>query len=267
MCKYTNKFIIFLSIIIITIALNSCTNYTSPQPQNNNDDSLIKVAYSGYKVPDNFYSDLPFKENTIYYSVFYYNGDFYYPEEYVCTNNKNDAQNKVASYINFRGWGDSPTFTNISENEKFFEFISLKSLYNNNTYYNVYRVVKCDYLQEMQFFAFDYDDLLGSPPGTYIGKFMKKPITKENVNELIEFLWYSYLINYRMDGSKIINTSINENGNSINKTFYETTLIVADWGGCDQITLHKTVFSVNKITGNITLAFHEVIRTSSGKCH
>ena len=231
------------------------------------DKEILDAVYSNYKTPDGFFVDTLEKGEKISDSVYYVrmlennNWIFY------CTNDINTAKQLVDRDIaEYHKTDDSSgrMIVDASENEKFFEF---KTLETHKTlpgmkYYLRYRAYKCSYLSDLQYGMYYKKDK--SISDGYIGTFTKKPITTENVKELVEFLWYSAFSNYNLGGAKVLSSFTGENGDSIKHTLFETSTTYGDWGLYDQITLIKSIYTVNKNSGEIRL-IKEDIKTLQGR--
>ena len=101
-------------------------------------------------------------------------------------------------------------------------------------------------------------------PEYYLGKFGQRPITTQNVKELIEFFWYSVSLNRLTGSAKVLSSSAEDHGDYIKHTLYETQICGGDWGLSDSISLFKSVYIVDKNSGKIT-ASHEQIKSLAGK--
>ncbi len=231
------------------------------------DKEILDVVYSDYKIPDGFFVDTLEKGEKISDSVYYErvlennNWVFY------CTNDINTARQLVNKDIaDYDKTNDSSGRIIIatSENEKFFEFKTLEThkTLPDRKYYLRYRVYKCNYLSDLQHGMYPKKDK--SISDSYIGIFAKKPVTTENVKELVEFLWYSAFSNYNKGGSKILSSFTEENGDSVRHTIFETKVVYGDWGLRDQITLIKSIYTVNKNSGEIRLT-EEDVKTLQGR--
>ena len=230
------------------------------------DQEILNTVYSDHKTPDGFFADILEKGGKISDSVYYErvlennNWAFY------CTNDVNTAKQLVDKNIADYNKQASPgrIIIDTSENEKFFEFKTLETheSLSDRKYYLRYRVYKCNYLSDLQHGMYYKTDKLISDD--YIGIFAKKPITTENVKELVEFLWYSAFSNYNLGGAKVLSSFTEENGDSIKHTLFETKTGYGDWGLRDQITLIKSIYTINKNSGEIKLT-EGVIKTLQGR--
>ncbi len=233
------------------------------------DKVILDAVYSDYKTPDGFFVDTLEKgekiSDSFYYERILENNKWIF----YCTNDINTAKqlvNKNISDYNEQNYsGSDRVIIDTSENEKFFEFktIEFSKTLPDRKYYLRYRVYKCNYLSDLQHGVYSKKD--ESISDNYIGIFAKKPITTENVKELVEFLWYSAFSNYNTGGSKVLSSFTEENDNSIKHTIFETKTVYGDWGLCDQITLIKSIYTVNKNSGEIKLA-EENVKILQGNC-
>ncbi len=249
-------FLIFFLILFIAYLFQAKKiNYTEKE--------ILNAVYSNYKTPKGFFKDT-LKEGENIFDIPSYlrlrednNWIFY------CTNDINTAKQKIDEKIEKNNYN----LININQNEKFFEFKTLKpesKNFPNNKYYLSYRVYKCSYLSDLQHGMYYKKDNFISD--NYIGTFAKKTITKKNVKELIEFLWYSAFGNYNKRGAKVLGSFTEENTDSIKHIIFETRVGYGDWGIHDQIFLIKSIYTVDKNSGKIELT-EENIKKLEGKAN
>lgn len=125
------------------------------------------------------------------------------------------------------------------ETEKYFEF---KRVYSKNPRDVILsRVHKCAYLDRSQFDKFN--------KGTVLGIYNQRPITVENVKELVEYLWF--IENYNT-GGQVINTFTESDSASISHTIY----VFAEGG--NGIRLITSEHTVSRSTGEIILSQENV---------
>jgi len=97
-----------------------------------------------------------------------------------------------------------------------------------------------------------------------LGVFNKRPTTRK-VKNLIEYLWFVH--NYNSASNKVL-TSFTTNQNSfVQHVLYELKTVGGDFGTCDEITLVESIYTVQKESGEITLASQKNIRTIDGRCY
>lgn len=232
------------------------------------DKEILDAVYSDYKVPDGFFVDVLERGEKISDSVYYERVLENNKWVFYCTNDFDAAKQHVEEDINEYNQSDYPDriLIETTENEKFFEFktIENQTQFPVRKYYLRYRVYKCSYIEDLQHGMYYKKD--EAIPQNYIGKFAQRLITIENVKELIEFLWYSGFGNYNIGGSKVLSSFTEDHGGSIKHTIYETRTVYGDWGLCDQITLIKSEYNVDKNSGEITLS-QEDVKTVKGRCH
>lgn len=277
-----NKILVISIICVIVLALIGLFLFEKPKKETQapeapvfhltqtkfTDKDVLNAVYSDYKTPDGFFVDTLERGEKISDSVYYErllennNGIFY------CTKDINTAKQLVDENIADYNRQDSrdEVIIDTSENEKFFEFKTIENKKNfpDRKYYLRHRVYKCNYLSDLQSEMYYEKDK--SISDNYIGIFAKRPVTTENVKELVEFLWYSAFRNYITVGSKALSSFTEEDGNLIKHTIFETKTASGDWGLCDRITLIKSIYTVNKNSGEIKLS-QEDIKTLQGKCH
>ncbi|MBT3463720.1 hypothetical protein HOD20_10330 [archaeon] len=270
---------IFL-IILLIIALTNCVQQQKepsnsikikPQPPvfqsmqtEFTDKEILDAVYSDYKVPNDFFKDVLETDN-ISYSVYYLNVMKNNESAFYCTNDFNTAkqlvEKDIVEYNQKNNW--DRILRETSETEKFFEFKTILDQTRFPDKYLRYRVYKCSYVTDLQYIRFyPHDDY---STGIYIGILEQKPITKENVKEFVEFQWYSIFNNYNSHGKKVLSSFEEMDDNSIKHTFFETKTVGGDWGTCDEITLIKSDYTINKNSGEIKL-FQNDLRKIKGNC-
>lgn len=186
-----------------TAQVTTTTTLQLPKTQFS-DQEILDVVYSDYKVPEGFYKDVLEKgekiSDIVYYERILINNKWVF----YCTNNFYEAKQLVEKSINEYNQGGHPRILlETTENEKFFEFKTIENQTKlpDNKYYFRYRVFKCNYISDLQNISFYAKKDLAIPEN-YIGKFSERPIAKDNVKELVEFLWYSVFSNYNLGGIK-----------------------------------------------------------------
>lgn len=278
------KYIIIIILLAVTVAIfvqqlkkPSSPSCVKPQPPlfqptqtRFTDKEIIDAVFSDYKVPDGFFKDTLERGEKIWDSVYYEKVLKNNEWEFYCTNDFETArqfvEKNIATYNNQLSPDNyhNQTILDTNENEKFFEFKTIK---NNPTspdmqYYLRYRVFKCSYISALQYITPHFDG--SSISDEYIGVFAQKPITKENAKELIEFLWYSPFNN---SGSKVLSSFTQEDENSIQHTIFETKSSGIDWYMAEEVILIKSIYTINKDSGEIKLN-QENIKTIQGSiCH
>ena len=274
-----NKILVISIIFVIALALLGLFLFTKTSKRQTQspvfqftqteftDKEILDSVYYDYKTPEEFFVDTLERGEKISDSVYYERASENNKWIFYCTNDVNTARQLVDKNIadyNKQDYSDR-VIIDTSENEKFFEFKTMEAEKTppDRKYYLRYRAYKCNYLSDLQHGMYDKKD--ESISDNYIGIFAKKPITTENVKELIEFLWYSAFSNYNTRGSKVLSSFTEENNNSIKHTIFETKTVYGDWGGCDQITFIKSIYTINKNSGEIKLD-QEDIKTLQGNC-
>jgi len=218
------------------------------------DQGILNAVYSNYKYPEDFY-----QEDLKGASLYYENTISVRPpveREHkwieLCTDNKSQALEwSESSSKNSACYRD---LIDERETEKYFE--GRRGYSEKPSDIILSRVHKCSYLDRSKYDKFER--------GTTLGRFNQRPVTIENVKELIEYLWF--IENYNIDGQKVLSSFTEDQGDSVKHTIYETHVVYGDWGVCDQITLIKSEYIVDKNSGEITIS-QENVKTVKGKCH
>jgi hypothetical protein len=244
---------IFLLIMIISISY-SCTRdekLTDPVPKGM-EDELLALVYSNYKWPKDFYTE-EISSGNIYY------------ENTVSTKPINQRDGRWIELSSddmntAKQWSESSAkyssyyrdLVSERETDKYYEFRRVYSA--NPSDILLSRVHKSSYIDRTMY---DF-----SNPQTMIGKFNKTGITKNDVKELIEYLWFVW--HYDNGSSKVHYTEITENRNEYIYNLYEIGISLGDWGMKDAIRYIKNTYSINKDSGEI-IQQKEILKEFSGK--
>jgi hypothetical protein len=260
------KILLILSLLLI-LMFSGCV-----QEQINNDNftdkEILDLVYSDYKVPEGFFQDVletGINPNFIIYEQLLKDNKLVF----YCANDFNSAELQIKENIdeyNQKYNLDTLSIAEIMENEKFFEFRTVVESPTGSQAINYlrYRVYKCNYIDDLQNQTdFITDDIKSKE---YIGRYVQRPITQENVSELIEFLWYSGFGNNVIEGSKVLVSATKDYNTSVKHTIYELETSYGDWSLCDNIVLIKSEYDVDKNSGEITLS-QEKLKTIKGKCN
>jgi hypothetical protein len=216
------------------------------------DESLLQLAYSSYKLPDGFYQeDL---HNVIFQNagvmrIHPLGGRASVFER--CTNDRSEAL----------AWSESPDYYGADdrqlvserETERFFEFTW--EVHRLTSRVLLSRVDKCSYVDRSM-----YDR---RAHGTMLGIFNQRPVTADNVGSLVEYLWYSE--NFTSVSAKVISSSGADLGSEIRHTLVEVRIAWGDWGMCDEISLVQSDYLVSKSSGEIRLTT-TTVKTVQGQC-
>lgn len=222
--------LLFLAVIGVALLVKHFENlrFSSTQYQKEfTDQEILDTLSPEYKAPSDFFKDTLERDN-IHYVRKPDSYDFY------CTNDFKDAE-QVAKYDSVM------SLIETGENEKFFEFRVAEKSTNR---YLGYRVLKCSYIEDLHSYA------TNDPKSNYyIGRFAQRPITKEGVKELAEFLWYSvYGVRER-----ILSSPSKEQRNSITHTIYGVSSAYLK-DGCPPAILTEYEFSLDKESGEVVLS-------------
>ena len=242
----------------------------NPTQTNFSDQEILNAVYSDYKGPNGFFEDALIKKeekniNSVRYEKWGINNTYW---SFYCTNNFREAKKVVEEHIKI--WS-TMTITENNENEKFFQF---KVIDNRNIPSSLLRVFKCSYIKGLKrVLSNDYQyryhketyyqrNKPGFTTTDYAGEFAQRPVTTDNVKELIEFLWFSGLGEYNIGGRKVLSSFTKDEGNSIAHIIYETQTSYGTYA-YDEIILIKSVYTVNKNSGKIYLS-QETIKSITG---
>ncbi|MCK5233698.1 MAG: hypothetical protein KAJ91_02665 [Candidatus Aenigmarchaeota archaeon] len=235
------------------------------------DEDILNSVYSDYNLPEAFYQDNLDKGDKIYDAIYYERQQENNKWIFYCTDQlgaaKQFVDEDVANYNKQEPAEFYPDrfIIETNENDKFFEFKTIEDQTKSSDikYYLRYRVHKCSYLGDLQHGMYYKKD--NTLPDNYVGVFTQKPVTTENVKELVEFLWYSAFGHYNTGGSKVLSSFSEDNDGFIKHILFETNSVFGDFGVCDQITLTKSTYTVNKNSGEIELT-QEEIKNIQGIC-
>ena len=239
---------IFILFLIFLCFLINC----SDQSSNNisEDEEILNLVYSAYKFPENFYTeDLDggsiYYENTV--SVKPVNQRDAWFE--LSTNSRDTAF--YWSELSDQYSAYHREFVSERETKKYFEF---KRVYEKNpTDIILDRVHKLCYLDRSMYDYFD--------PGEILGIYNERPLTLQNIKELIEYL--IYIRNYNNNSYKVLKSYTADQQNRY--VHYITDIIISygDWGINDKISVWDREYFIDKQTGNITFK-SKLIKTIQG---
>ena len=203
------------------------------------EEELLSLVYSSYKWPEGFYTEQLsggdiYYENTVSTKPLEQRNGIWIE---LSTNDKDTAKkwsDLSAGYSSYYR-----AIVSEEENEKYFEFRRANSVNPLNILLS--RVHKTSYLDRSMF---DINN-----PTEIIGKFNKTNFTKDDVIELIEYLWF--VKHYNNASSKVHRTEIAENKNEYLFNLYE---ILTSYGyyGDNFIRYIKYSYSIRKDNGEIT---------------
>jgi len=237
----------FINMIFLVLLIGCSLQEPIPD-----DDEILAIAYSSYKIPDDFY-----REDLDGGSIYYDNSLSILPLNerisssfQLCTDDLDQARewseatSQNSSYYRKR--------VEESETEKYFQF---RRVYEQNpTDIILSRVHKQSYLDRSMYDFFN--------PGTILGQYNKKPYNLEEVQELIEYLWFTDY--YALGGRKVLDSSISVDRLHFICMLNEIQIVYGDWGIRDEITVLESTYFINKTDGKITYS-QEVLKTIQGK--
>ncbi len=144
----------------------------------------------------------------------------------------------------------------VSETEKYFEF---KTTLTGDPYLLFVRVDKCRYLNRTQTRIHTRYD---SSALDTLGYFNLRPITPEKVEELFQHLYYP--CPNQLNGVCVLSSNLQQQGEVITYSIFETSLTMGDYGIHDEITLISSIYHVNTKSGLIERS-RRIVRTLKGK--
>lgn len=237
------------------------------------DEEILAAVYSDYRYPEGFFTeDFTYPRGEDFFDGVSYIDEFINNEKiFFCTDNPAVARQRIEEEITIfnRAIGyTARTIIEENQNEKLFEFILLSKVHDTihdtmyypyNDYYPNYRVQKCGYLSYLK------STYLYTSP--IIGIYALRPVTRENVKELTEYLWYSVYGGYDNKGSKILRSTTEDIVDSIKHTVFQTEVdkdnATGEW--CDFISVAKLTYIVNKNSGVIEL-YEQPAEPTKGRC-
>ena len=122
------------------------------------------------------------------------------------------------------------------DRNEFVKKLTSKLGYPLDKYYWRARVHKCSYLPKYYTFG-------------------QRPITKENVKELVEYLWYSVFNHYILGSAKVLASYIEEDDNSVKYIMLEFDMSHGDFGVYDRIRVFTSTWVVYKNSGNFGIYY------------
>ncbi len=225
------------------------------------DQEIFAAVYSDYKTPASFFKDTLETGSNVRDSVYYITvakGD---KQAFYCTNDSSAAKQQVDQVIaEYKPSSklSGRTIIDTSENEKFFEYKTLETTIPNSgiNYYLRHRVYKCSYLSDLKREAYSRIDI--STRRMYLGDFAKRPVTAEDANELVEFLWLSAFYNYNMGGAKVLSSFTEENAGML--LSFQTSALASSTGRRNSSAPRALAFAqLASRTAKSMQMFHEKI--------
>jgi len=216
------------------------------------DEELYNLAYANYQFPDDFYY-----EDSLSGSLYYENTNRIRPLNerdgiwfQLCTNNVDTA--RYWSELSSHNGSYYRDLVSQRQTEKYFEF---KRVYSINPIDVILsRVHRCTYIDRSMY------DFLN--PGDIIGVFKKNNFIKNDVKELIEYLWF--MENYNNTSSKVYKGLIQNSSQFYVYYLYEIGIVYGDYGMKDILSYIKHTFKINKGSGEITHDI-ELVKQISGR--
>jgi len=291
---------VYFLISILNIGFNSAKYENNPPQFEINqkeftDEEILNAAYY-FEIPegDPFgeeirYDELAWKGLNRTFSNFYNEGisddeidlnrNFGFVKELRnCRNNRDEALE-----LSKEVYESDKEIIEERETEKFFEFKRMAWGYDKPQHYlptfNMHRIFKCSYLNisrdDYTFTEENFPSRDGKFPvgeDIVIGTFNQRPITTENVKELIEYLWYVENIrDFESWNVNVLSSFSEDEGIRIKHTMYkiyETMEQASSLKYCDTFTLYKFEYFVDKNSGEITAptSIGEPIKSVYGKC-
>ena len=194
------------------------------------DETIIKFSLNGNKYPNGFYSEQLDNTSITYvntFSIGFSRNEWIY----LCSNDSSEAYDWI------RLLDDNNNFK-YSETEKYYQAYAIDSITQHRIYY---RVHKCSYLDRAIYDGFRDNDSLGI--------LNKRPMNKNSVKEVIEYLWF--IKNYEINNPKVFYTNYSENSNNFLYDIYVVNYTEGDYDMCPFITIEKQSYSIDKYSGVI----------------
>lgn len=205
------------------------------------DDSLMRVAYSNFKYPDNFYRE-NLGDSNLYYvntvSIDSLNGEKWFE---LSTNHSNQAES-----WSFKSSPQDAPFVNKTRNDKYYEFVGSRGI--------KFRTHNASY------FTRNNVDLLNERDT--IGAFRKPNFCGNDAKELIDYLWF--VRNYNFFGSRVLVSDFENYSNEIVVHHFCLEVTSGDFGVPDKIFLYHKRYHVSKANGLI-VKNEVLLKTISGK--
>jgi hypothetical protein len=204
-----------------------------------------KVYAKAYKTPAGFYQDPALKDPNV--SLYYHQPGWFAAD-------KDKARKIVEDFLAKPSAIKDKKIEETIVTKKFFDFRAGKIWFRvHNPEYFTPKGPKID---------------SGLPFGSesakpeVIGTLKVKPVTKQVVQELAEYLWQIRF--YNLGGAKVLQSTAKEEGNAITATLLTTQVVYGDFGLKDEITVLAETYQVNPMTGAVTYS-QQVVKKLTGK--
>jgi hypothetical protein len=255
-----------LVFLLTVVSLIGCTEQTilAPQPPLNltlsatvdsisiSDDAVLRIVYSTFKVPTNFYhEDLAdtniYYENTVSVLPLFLRTDRW--SELSTDDHKqalawSESSAQYSSYYR--------TLVAESQTEKYFQFCRVNLQGSGDVLFS--RVHKLSYIDRSMYDSFH--------PTPLIGVFNLRPIDTASVRTLVEYLWFTH--EYNNASVQALADPVSESPDSIRCALYLLETVYGDFGLRDYISLTRMLYSVDRLTGKIYLS-RFLIRSIQGR--
>ena len=221
------------------------------------DEELWEAAYSRYRYPDHFFEE--HARTSVYYESNISIGPLGEPPyraKELCTESRSQALEWSETASSRRAYYRN--LTGERETEKFFEFRRQAG----ESDILLSRVHKCSYV-EMLPVPLSWMPGTNSTARTIFAVFNQRPLNRTSVKELIEYLGYRR--SGMLGGNRVLSSFSEELDGLIRHTIYAIWLGIADWNTCDKIILQRTVYEVNKTSGEVSRMW-KTLRELQGEC-
>ena len=203
------------------------------------DSEILRLTYSSFKIPNGFYQE-DLQGGSLYYESTLSIMPLNLRRPPFFELSTNSQQQALA-------WSESSsvnsayyrTLVRESETDRYFEF---RRVYQKNQQDIILsRVQKLSYLDRSMY---DF-----SHPASQIGQLNTRPIKESTIDSLAEYFWF--IENYAIAGTKALAAVPDSSSDTVYCALYDLKLTPGDFGVHDIISLHRTVYAVSKLTGNI----------------
>lgn len=253
----TLRVVSLTSFILVASLLTGCgSKATDPGGGNSHqteftDDELLEAAYSDYLYPEDFYHEVLngrsiYYENTISITPIEEREHIWIE---LCTESYEEAY--AWSEASARNSAYYRELVSQRETEKYFEFTRVRPEHLTDVILS--RVHKRSYIDRTM-----YDRFLS---GDTLGIFNKRPLSVRNVEEMLEYLWFTR----EAAGQKVLSSFAERAGNGVKHTIYAIRIVYGDWGIRDRITLYRYEYAVDGQSGVLVLSSKVMIRELQGR--
>ncbi len=203
------------------------------------DSELLRVAYSEFKMPQAFYQEdlhggFPYYETNLSITPL----SLRQPPFFELSTN-DEAQAFAWSESSDVHSSYHRPIVSERQTEKYFEFQRVNP--QNHSDILLSRVHKLSYIDRSMF---DF-----SNPTPLVGRLNARPIDTLAATEFAQYFWF--LSNCAMFGAKALAAIPKDDSDTAYCALYHVSRVQGDFGVRDMISLHRTVYAISKINGDI----------------